>query len=101
MFFSNLWIFLLSIQTLNGCENVKCPHNDKCVEHLKDCPIAPTTDNVDPMNETSFPDQDGYDQWGCTDGHLIHKYMVCDGVSNCDDWSDEIKGCKLFPETGM
>ena len=84
----------------NAKKHVKCPHNNKCVEDLKDCPKDLPTDPVDPTEDTSCPDEDGNEQWRCTDGRCIHKNMVCDGKANCEDSSDEKQGCELFANTG-
>ena len=82
----------------NAKKYVKCPHSHECVEDLNHCgfdPIGPVNP-VDPC-----PDEDGNKQWKCTDGRCIHKNMVCDGSAQCEDSSDEKKGCELFPDTGM
>ena len=43
---------------------------------------------------------DGEEGFACDDGLCIDISGVCNKIPNCDDGTDESKGCDLYPDTG-
>ena len=83
-----------TLHSNTGCESpggkklLKCPLKEKCVENLDDC------------NTHKCMKDDGEEGFACDDGLCINISGVCNKITNCDDETDESKGCDLYPETG-
>ncbi len=69
---------------------------------LSECPLdsSETTGGEPAFPTTSSCPSDLRDPWRCNNGMCIDRSLVCDGRSHCDDGSDEIEGCRMFPEEG-
>ena len=82
-----------------GQKYVQCPDSSHCIRFInesqieKEC-LKHRKNQVNDAN-ASFSNEklNGEDsKWKCTDGFPIDVNLVCNGASDCDDSSDEIRG---------
>ncbi len=83
-----------------GRKHVECPYSHRCVLNIADCANDKPTD-ISRDASNSCPDSAGSPgpKWRCDDGLCIPMSNACDGHPDCQDGTDETKGCNLYPNT--
>ena len=85
-----------------GQKYVQCPDSLECIRFInesqieKECLKHRNTQVNDANASFSNKQLSGEDsKWKCTDGFPIDINLVCNGASDCDDSSDEMRGNSL------
>ena len=85
-----------------GQKYVQCPDSLECIRFINESQIEKEClkhrNNQEKDADTSFSNKQlsGEDsKWKCTDGFPIDINLVCNGASDCDDSSDEMRGNSL------
>ena len=91
----------MSIISETNCESwegqkyVQCPDSSECIRFINESQIE--TECLKHRNNQVNDANDDWDdsKWKCTDGFPIDINLVCNGASDCDDSSDEMRGNSL------
>ena len=85
-----------------GQKYVQCPDSSECIRFINESQIEkeclkhrkPQENDADAsFSNKQLSGEDS--KWKCTDGFPIDINLVCNGASDCDDSSDEMRGNSL------